>query len=139
MLYVVKWEKRSIIRSILSAYVNYVDKRFGRSVDIVFDGYSSSTKDHCHQKRQPIRGLRVEFDKDTELLSSKELFLSNPDNKIKFISMLSAHMRECGYIVLNCEADADVRIVTLAVERFAADFNIVVVSDDTDVLVLLAH
>ena len=65
----------------------------------------------------------------------KENFLSNPDNKQKFICLLSSVLREAGIFVFNAEGDADVIFMKTAV-HFANTQPTTVVGEDTDILVL---
>ena len=57
-------------------YVSHVT-RISTDAEIVFDGYNeSNTKDHAHQKRNPLQSLCIEFPD-----CSRETFLSNTGNK----------------------------------------------------------
>ena len=81
-LHSLKWEANSTVEEIINLYLNYVAKHYGMAVHNVFDGYLfSSTKDHCHQRRRPITGLCVDLDKQTRIMTSKDVFLSNSFNK----------------------------------------------------------
>ncbi len=66
----------------------------------------------------------------------KEDFLANSENKQRFITALSAELQRYGVNTMHAKQDADLLIVQTAV---AASLNqtIVVVGDDTDLLVLL--
>ena len=52
--------------------------------------------------------------------------------------MLSYRLRQAGFLTEECTGDADVIIVKKALE-FAGSFNTIVNTDDTDILVMLAH
>ena len=80
---------------------------------VVFDGYESSTKDHEHKHRTPIQSLEIEVTDRTVFDSTKALFLSNPKNKQKFVSMLAEQCVAKGTKVIRCEADAEVELLTL--------------------------
>ena len=139
LLHKIKWEKNATVTSIIKSYINYVSDHYGQATHIVFDGYlQHSTKDHCHKRRQPITGLQVDFNLQTQVLSSKELFLSNVNNKQKFVNLLSSSLRSAGHNVTNCDEDADLQIVYTALDK-VANSNTVVVADDTDILILLLH
>ena len=89
-----------------------------KKVTITFDGYlSMSTKDHMHQKRQPVSSLPVTVDADLSLLSSKLVFLSNRTNKQAFIYLLGAALRDAGHSVNFCISDADVAIAMSSIEK----------------------
>ena len=61
-------------------------------IHVVFDGYleSLTTKDHCHQKRAPVKSLLMDLsDLSKTLLCKKSVFLSNPSNKQQFMNALA--------------------------------------------------
>ena len=140
LLHRIPWNKGSSFKDITGSYLTYLTSNF-LSVDtmtVVFDGYQSSTKDHTHKKRQPIRGMEIQFDGESKLLCKKATFLSNPINKSRFVRMLSESLKRADVRVLECAADADVSIVTTAMQE-VQQMNTTVVGDDTDLLVLLIH
>ena len=54
------WKKGCQFNSIINAYVSHVKQEMNagshKSCTVIFDGYTtSSTKDHAHQARYPIR------------------------------------------------------------------------------------
>ena len=103
LLHNVVWNPESSIMDILSQYIQYINinyKRFSISLTVVFDGYCSSTKDHCHRRRTPIKGLATIFDNDT-IISKKAAFLSNPENKQPFIDLLSETLQADGIDVIQ--------------------------------------
>ena len=132
-------EENQTIQSIINSYLEYVSKHYGKSIYIVFDGYlQHGTKDHCHKRRQPINGYQVDFNLQTQFLSTKEVFLSNTSNKQHFVDLLSTALRTEGHSVINCPEDADLQIVYTALIQLE-DVDTVVVADDTDILILLLH
>ena len=105
----------------------------------MFDGYGSSTKDvkdHCHSKRSPFSGLQIDFLKETVLQSKKDLFLSNSDNKQRFVCMLSEFLEGCGCTVSFSRDDPDEVIVEKGIQ-LVQEFNTVIVGDDTDLLIIM--
>ena len=82
-------------------------------------------------------GMAVSFTKDTKLNMKKETFLSNSINKQQFINVLSCFL-ERNRKVYHASGDADVMIVQQAVELARVAYT-VLVSDDTDLLVLLHY
>ena len=110
ILHKLPWNKNCTFRSLLDMYKAYVIKHFGqtRNINIVFDGYGSSTKDHCHSKRSPFSGLQIDFLKETVLQCKKNLFVSNSDNKQGFVCMLGEFLEGCGCTVSFSRDDADV-------------------------------
>ncbi|KAK2570384.1 hypothetical protein P5673_005186 [Acropora cervicornis] len=70
------------------------------------------------------------------LKTKKEHFLSNCENKQRFIDMLSSKLQEHGVKTLHSESDADLLIVQTAVDSVANSATMVA-GEDTDLLVLL--
>ncbi|KAK3894504.1 hypothetical protein Pcinc_001759 [Petrolisthes cinctipes] len=126
--------------SILDSYCSYVSRHYGPSVIIVFDGYTNqpSTKDGTHTRRNKTVGRNVSFTSAMPLKMKKQEFLSNNDNKQRFINMLSECLERTGFQVHNADGDADVLIAQTAVMA-AKKHRTVLVGDDTDLLILLLH
>ena len=79
------WKKGCQFNSIINAYVSHVKQAMTagshKSCTVIFDGYTtSSTKDHAHQARYPIRAMEVQVTFEAVLDSRQDLFLSNPRN-----------------------------------------------------------
>ncbi|KAK3728718.1 hypothetical protein QZH41_009783 [Actinostola sp. cb2023] len=68
----------------------------------------------------------------------KDAFLSNTENKKRFITMQRRFLQEVGCHTIQAEGDADVLIVKTAVES-ATERPTVLVGDDTDLIVLLCY
>jgi hypothetical protein len=71
------------------------------------------------------------------LRSTKEVFLSNKENKQRFLSLLGSCLEQT-CTVLHAKADADLQIV-LAAQQSAKSKATAVVGEDTDLLVLLTY
>ena len=140
LLHTIPWTRGTSWNDILDMYVQYVGRRYGQAI-VVFDGYSSvpSTKDPVHTIRTGGRvGATAHFDLSMALQSGKDEFLSNKENKQRFIHMLSDKLEQVGCKAHHASGDADLLIVQTAVA--AANIRqTVVIADDTDVLVLLIH
>ena len=136
MLHRIAWNRGSTFESLLNAYTNYVNCKYGRAV-VVFHGYQASTiKDMKHKRRSKGKhGMTMTFEKNMNLAVSKEVFLSN---KERFIFMLGEELSQIGCTVFHDTGDADCLIVKKTMES-AAENNVVLVGDDTDLLVLLLH
>ena len=67
------------------------------------------------------------------------MFLSNPLNKQRFIEKLTECLQSLDIVVFQSEQDADVMIVQKAVELMNPECSVVMVGDDTDLLVLALH
>ena len=92
-----------------------------------------------HKRRSKGKnGVCISFDRDMNLTVPKEVFLSNSQNKQRFINFLGETLEVLGCTVFHDSADADLLIVQKAVES-ASSMETVLVGDDTDLLVLLIH
>jgi len=139
LLHRLPWPRGATFGGLCTSYVNFVQRHYMRSIT-VFDGYGSdpSTKDMAHLRRSGGVGTTVNFNADMVLSSKKEEFLANHVNKQKFISMLSNMLLANGHSTLHSPNDADLLIVATAV-KCAADNPVVVIGEDTDLLILLCH
>ena len=139
LLHKIPWTKGSTFASILHSYIEFVKKQYGHPT-VVFDGYeASSIKDMTHIRRcKGKQSQTVTFTREMKLTVTKDMFLSNKRNKQRFINMLGEDLRSNDCEVFHDHGDADCLIVTKAIER-AEDSNIVLVGDDTDLLILLLY
>jgi len=105
-----------------------VTKKYG-NVIVLFDGHDDmSTKNMTHQRRAAGKaGATVTFTENMKVTLKKDNFLANPKN---------CFLQEDNCPTYHAEGDADVLIVKTAVES-ARERNIVLLGDDTDLLVLL--
>jgi hypothetical protein len=107
----------------------------------VFDGYADgpSTKDEAHLRRTSSEmGVDVDFTPDMLLKMKKKPFLANPRNKQKFINLLGSEMEKVDIKVKHSPGDADYDIAMSAC-TIAQTKPVVVVGDDTDLLIILQH
>ena len=98
---------------------------------MVFDGYSSSPKDHDHIRRTK-NCCDVQIRPDMIHLMSKVKFLDNTHNKSELIHLLSSSFQKHQITVEVCDNDADTSIVRAALA--AANDDSVEVSCCTVVL-----
>ena len=84
------------------------------------------------------KGVCISFDQDMNLTVAKDVFLSNSENKQRFIKFLGETLEALGCTVFHDSGDADLLIVQKAVES-ASCVETVLVGDDPDLLVLLLH
>ena len=106
---------------------------------MVFDSYSSdhSTKVDTHQRRIDTEvGIDVDFTGSMILKIKKKTFLGDLKNKRKLIKLLSSEITKEGIIVKQSLGDADYDIVMSALAHTKL---VVVVADDTDILLLTTH
>ena len=68
---------------------------------------------------------------------NQQAFLKNDLNKTQLIDMLMKGMKDNGHNVHQSDSDANTIIVEKALTLLTAGHNTIVVSDDTDILVLL--
>jgi len=70
---------------------------------------------------------------------NQQIFLSNEGNKQQFSSLLSRHLEADGQVNHTSTGDADTLIVAHTL-RYASQGKVVnIVTEDTDILVLLIH
>ena len=65
----------------------------------------------------------------------KDVFLANKTNKQRFLTMLSENLDRAGCQTINAVGDADLLITQTAIRSQTRD--VVVIADDTDILILL--
>ena len=68
----------------------------------------------------------------------KDVFLANTRNKQMFINLLAAKLVEHDCIVRHASGDAD-RLIVMTVIEFSGASDVIVVGEDTDLLVLLCY
>ena len=138
LLHKVKWLPNSTYGNIAEHYINFVKIRYGRytTICIVFDGYN----DHFSNKteEQLRRTGNININANMNVTATREAFLRNSNNKEQFIQLLSRHLQATGYSTAKSTGDADILIVKKALE-YAAEVDVVVAADDTDILVLLMY
>ena len=134
----IPWKLDETFNSIAKGYVEYIQQKFTNPI-VVFDGCNAGpgTKDTAHLRRtKGLIGPKVNFVGSMPLKTKKEHFLSNCENKQRFIDIFSSKLQEHGVKSLNAESDADLLIVQTAVDS-AANSATTVIGEDTDLLVLL--
>lgn len=144
LLHKVVWQSPAIFSDLFSQYHNYIKYHYGQSVTVVFDGYEEIQTKIVEQNRRssgkkivPI----VSFSNLSAVKIPKADFLSNSTNKTNFIRSLGEMLVGNGINVKFANGDADTLIVTTAVamsDNFP-EGAVAVVSDDTDIMVLLIH
>jgi len=140
LLHQVPWKTGMLFSEISESYVRYINNRYPNAV-IVFDGYASgpSTKDTTHIRRtHGITGAKVYFTLSSPLSTKKETFLKNSENKQNFIFALARELERNGFDVYHAQGDADVLIVKTALQ-IAETSNVVIVGEDTDLLVIALY
>ena len=71
---------------------------------------------------------------------TQEKFLSNKNNKVQLIKMLSQYFKDDGNEVINCSGDADSTICHTALDlATTGEKEVVLIADDTDIFVMLIY
>jgi hypothetical protein len=138
-LHRIMWPAGITYDDITVLYDKYAQKHYRFPNTVVFDGYKTeTTKANTHRRRYKPKSYPVHFDKDMVLSMSKELLLSNKENKARFIQQLGERLSDSGSEVLHADGDADLLIVKTAVDK-SQEAIIGVHGEDTDLLVLLIY
>ena len=138
LLQQIPWKRDETVNSLAKGYVEYIQQNLTNPI-VLFDGYNagSGTNDTGHLRRtKGLVGPKVNFVGSMPLKTTKEHFMSNCENKQRFIDTLSSKLQEHGAKTLHAESDHDLLIVQTAVDS-AADSATGVAGEDTALLVLL--
>lgn len=141
LLHKVKWQRPATYHEIFLQYVNYIVHTYKKSSVVVFDGYNLeniSTKDNL-QKFRAKENVAVSVQLHATVVTPQDLFLRNSQNKKNFIEILQRYLEENGITVYQAERDADVLIALTAVRFSSVKTHVTVVSEDTDIMVLLIY
>ena len=143
LLYQVPWLPNSMYDDIANQYTEHILEKYGKgeNISVIFDGYEDplSPKAHEHVRRSGLCSADVNVrDSSMKVTTSRKLFLKNTNNKKELIKILSCRFSEKNIGTDQSEGDADVLTVKNALE-VAHSKQVCVVSDDTDVLVLLMY
>lgn len=140
LLHRVVWPSMSTYEQLYGVYVSYVLRHYGTCCTVVFDGYDerNNTKAEEHRRRAAKSvSVDIMFDEAMEATIPQEKFLGNPRNKTRFIEGLTIRFRRAGICVKQAVSDADVLIVNSAIELSRENKNVILIGEDTDLLVLL--
>jgi hypothetical protein len=150
------WNDAKTYGDVVRLYTDHVVRLGGKHL-VVFDRYDlgAQTKDNTHLKRSQnglandlsfdhnkptdvaaFVGTRCKFDK-----TKRSRFLSNPRTKQLLLTAVQAEMDRANNVQTHRgeAADADADIAKVAVARCKDGADVVVIGEDTDVLVLLLH
>ena len=96
-------------------------------------------KDTAHLKRSKgMKGISVQFSLNAKLSMTIEKFLVSKGNKQKFINCLVSYLGTYDISVVQADNDADTLVVTTAIDAVKT-CDVIVIGEDTDILVLLLH
>lgn len=137
LLHRCKWQLEEKFGTICEHYVRYLKNNYGRNVYVVFDGYNKDCTKSIERLRRSQKNASTDFIFDEIMLLKigQEKFLGNNKNKSRLINMLRKKLSDHSIFSCQGEADADTLIVQTAINIESK--NVVVVSEDLDVLVLL--
>ena len=140
LLHKVKWQRGVTYAFIGQQYVDYLMKHYGSCCSVIFDGYSSpSIKDHEHHRRSGKCAPDVVIEEERTAYFDQSTFLANEHNKKCFIDFLTSSLQKAGHTVQQAHDDADTLIVQTALEYAKLRQPVIVVANDTDILVLLVY
>lgn len=142
LLHRVVWHYPATYSAICNSYIRYIMNHYGLNVTVVFDGYLTTlnTKAEEHRRRaEKGTCADVVVEGNMSVNTTQAKFLANPKNKSQFISLLGAQLIEGGITVFVADADADGLIVNkaIALSNTQESASVVIVGEDTDLLVLL--
>lgn len=141
LIHQIKWECGKLFSDIGTSYVDLLKRLAnGRRCIAVFDGYSSSPKDHEHQRRlkNSSGAIEVTLDESKPCTVTKEKFLAGPSNKAQFIKLLSSLANSVDIETHTADNDADTLLVRKVLEQQKSE-PVDVIAEDTDILVMLIH
>lgn len=141
------WPKVGTIGDSCNQYAHHVMNNYQKNINqkayVVFDSYDVVTMKEPEQKRRCLKtvGPDVIVHRDLPIPPNKASFLSNKRNKQSYIKLLSKYLLERTIAVEHAgdEGDADVVIVRAACNFAESGKSVAVVSEDTDVFILLLH
>ena len=142
LLYKIDWKVGEQFGSIFQRLIDFIHKKFGRQVTVVFDGYRRvGTKSFDRIRRatfvEPSDDLQVE--ERSTLTVTRDSFLGNSRNKEQFIENFVRKLNAVNISYCVAEEDADAKIVRTAIQEANHTNNkVVIVAEDIDVLVLMA-
>ncbi|CAH1109479.1 unnamed protein product [Psylliodes chrysocephalus] len=138
-----------LILEICNGYVRYIKRAFGNRVFVVFDVYDQITTKSTKRNRRCMHKnsatVRMAPDSWTVMtlpaIVTQDKFLGDNKNKSQLIKFLQEELKRANIMSqMSIAADADVEIVLKAIETASGSRNnkVVIVSEDTDVLTMLA-
>lgn len=117
LLHTLPWSRGLADDELCQNYTRYVVSYHGQPA-VIFDGYvdGPSTKDPIQRRRTGSHGApTVQFSGFVILTGKKEDFLSNKENKQRFINLISDHLESHGCQVEHAKADTNLLIVQTAI------------------------
>ena len=142
LLHKVVWQSGSKIKEIVSQYQKFVNNNYGESI-VVFGGYENalSTKDHEHLRRLMETGRcpNVVLELENVAYFSQNTFLNSQENQSQLIFYIAEALTIDGHKVKICKGDADIEIVSAAIDAAISGNSVMLRADDTDVIIMLIY
>jgi len=118
-----------------------VKRHYGSNCVVVFDGYENTELNIKNSERQRRKNMytstNIIFEESMDVLTTQENFLSNTENKMRLITMLTEKFSTSGILVRQAEDDADLLIVNTAIRNTDDNIQVVVIGEDIDLHILL--
>jgi len=141
LLHKVVWQSGSKIKEIVSQYQKFANN-YGETI-VVFDPYENapSTKDHEHLRRLIETGgcPNVVLELENVAHFSQNTFLNSQENKSQLIFYIAEVLTTDGHKVKICKGDADIEIVSAAIDAAISGNSVMLRADDTDVIIMLIY
>ncbi|KYN28694.1 hypothetical protein ALC57_01884 [Trachymyrmex cornetzi] len=139
LLHRVPWKVNEKFSSICNSYILYLRRNYGNNAIVVFDGYSPNSIKSAERirrsRKQKCSDIFFNDIEDMPLTVTQDKFLSNQNNKMSFIILLTNTLKD-NISVTQAPDDADTLIVQTALSL--TNSKPVIVSEDIDVLVILS-
>ena len=137
----IPWNRGATYDQIFEQYNAYVIRKYGRAI-VVLDGHSDkpSTKDCAHMRRSGSTiCVTVHPTSSMALQTKKEEFLSNKQNKQRFIALLFQRLGQAGCEIHQARGDAKVLIVQTALTSAAKQETVQVGMIQICLVLLIYH
>jgi len=141
LLHSVLWPENCTFGVVCNSYVDYVCRKYGTNITVVFDGYNNtslSTK-ALEQTRRASRILSPDIvvSLDMPVAVKQKAFLNNRNNKAQLIRFLRNAFEQKHLTCFQSNGDADSLICDIAIASTRSNQPVVLVGNDTDLLVIL--
>lgn len=133
--YCVVWQIKEFF-SILTKYVEYIKWYYGKRATVVLYGYPEEASSRCINATEPLRNNKNSTPA-VQFSVQRVCFLSNEQNRCCIISFLIEKLQAGQICVKQVVEDADTLIVNSTLEKVQNCGYVVIVGEDTNLLVLL--
>ena len=144
LLHNVTWPLNCSYGDVIENYVRHAINNYGRDCTVCFDGYTDVSKSTkvAEQNRRADHSVSADviFDGNTPVVNSQHSALANRNNKTLIIDKVMERLKAEGVSCSQSVADADYLIVnTTILKAGSMQSPVVLVGNDTDLLVMLIH